>query len=47
MKGNVVFNENTSNIDKFTLDTNGFSSGMYVYMISMGKVRKTGRFIKQ
>jgi len=44
--GRIVFNQSYNSFNKITIDTTNFKSGVYVYMLSLGNVRKKGKFMK-
>ncbi|MEW7290939.1 GMC oxidoreductase [Aquimarina sp. 2304DJ70-9] len=45
--GKIVFNQSYSGFEKITVDTSQLPSGVYTYLLQLGNIKKTERFIKQ
>jgi len=46
-KGQIIYNETYQKSSALSVDTSRFPSGTYVYMLTIGSTRRTGKFMKK
>ncbi|MDH7447770.1 GMC family oxidoreductase N-terminal domain-containing protein [Aquimarina sp. 2201CG14-23] len=45
--GRIMYNESYKSLEKVSVNTSRFAPGVYAYIMSVGKNKKTGKFIKK